>query len=73
MEITKKQWKDKWNSWPGTRVINKTWKPVDGKPVDVVLHGTVVRSNSNGSQVLVKFDDNNNFESWYGRLGIEFE
>jgi len=70
--MTKKQWKDKWNSWPGTRVTHKTWKIVDTKPVDVILHGVVVKSNSNGSQVLVKWDDSD-YESWYGRLGIEFE
>lgn len=58
--------KSEWNkSFKGTRVTMKTWKPVD-----VILNGTIVRSNSNHSQVLVKWDETDN-EIWYGRLGIE--
>lgn len=38
---------DWYNLWKGDRVEMKTWKPVDGKPVDVIYTGTVVRLNSN--------------------------
>jgi len=65
--MTKKQWL---NLKIGDSVTHKTWKPVDGKPVDVILSGNIIRSNSNHSQVLVKWNDAG-FESWYGRLGIE--
>lgn len=61
---------DWYNLWKGDRVEMKTWKPVDGKPVDIVLIGTVIRLNSNRSQALVKWD-NSDSEIWYGRLGIE--
>ena len=67
--MTKKEWL---YLRPNMEVIHKTWKPVDGKPVDVILEGTVVRMNSNHSQALVKFNDEG-FESWYGRLGLEMK
>lgn len=67
--MTKKEWL---HLRPNMEVIYKTWKPVDGKPVDVILEGTVVRMNSNHSQALVKFNDEG-FESWYGRLGLEMK
>lgn len=65
--MTKANW---YNLWKGDRVETKTWKPVDGKPVDVILKGTVIRLNSNRSQALVKWDDSES-EIWYGRLGLE--
>ena len=65
--MTKKEWG---SITIGTEVSHKTWQPVDGKPVDVILEGRVVKINSNVSQVLVKWNDKG-FESWYGRLGIE--
>ena len=67
--MTKKEWL---YLRPTVVVIHKTWKPVDGKPVDVILEGIVVRMNSNHSQALVKFN-NEGFESWYGRLGLELK
>ena len=67
--MTKKEWL---HLRPNMEVIHKTWKPVDGKPVDVILEGIVVRMNSNHSQALVKFN-NEGFESWYGRLGLELK
>lgn len=65
--MTKGQW---FKLKAGDKVVYKTWKPVDGKPFDVVLNGTVVRMNSNHSQAFVKFG-NDGFESWYGRLTLE--
>ncbi|MFA6570775.1 MAG: hypothetical protein WCT77_06005 [Bacteroidota bacterium] len=57
--MTKKQWG---NVWVGSRVTmmldQKTYK------------GIVIRVNSNFSQVLVRWDEDN-AEIWYGRLGIE--
>jgi hypothetical protein len=67
--MTKKEWL---YLRKGVEVEHKTWKPVDGKPVDVTLTGTVVRMNSNHSQALVKWEGDD-FESWYGRLGIEIK
>jgi len=61
---------DWYNLHDGDRVEMKTWKPVDGKPVDIILTGTIVKQNANCSQVLVKWDDSDS-KIWYGRLGIE--
>lgn len=69
--MTKAQWR---KLIPGARVT-KTLPDIDrtqGKPVFVnkVFNGTVIRANSNWSQVLVHWDDSRS-ELWYGRLGIE--
>ncbi len=57
--MTKNQWR---NLIVGSRVTMQ----INNK----VYNGTIVRKNSNWSQVLVKWDDTGN-EIWYGRLGIE--
>lgn len=65
--MTKGQWQ---NLKLGARV--KTELPNlygDGK---VLYKGTVIRANSNWSQVLVRWDgDEAGNEIWYGRLGLE--
>lgn len=69
--MTKKEWL---NLKQGDKVTFKTWKVVDGKPVDVFYEGYVTRINLNRSQVLVLFKsqfDSIDFERWFGRLGIE--
>lgn len=57
--MTKNQWR---NLIVGSRVTMKI--------TNKVYNGTVIRNNSNWSQVLVKWDDTKD-EIWYGRLGIE--
>jgi len=67
--MTKKQWN---NITVGTKVWMKhnglEW--VDGKclPKTVYLIGVIKRINSNGSQALVDWGNN---EIWYGRLSLE--
>jgi glutamine cyclotransferase len=67
--MTKKQWQ---NITVGTKVWMKhnglEW--VDGKclPKTVYLTGVIKRINSNRSQALVDWGDN---EIWHGRLSLE--
>jgi len=67
--MTKKQWD---SVYVGTKVWMKhnTIENVNGdvKTKEIYLTGIVKRVNSNRSQVLVDWGDN---EIWYGRLGIE--
>ena len=65
--MTKSEWR---NIKVGSKVVHKTWTIIEGKPVDIILSGSVIRINSNRSQVLVKWDSTDN-EIWYGRLGLE--
>lgn len=44
----------------------------DGTMYIELIHGSVIRMNSNGSQALVRWDKSGN-EIWYGRLGIEMD
>jgi hypothetical protein len=61
--MTKKEWS---SIRIGTKVCHNTFT-IHGK--EIYFLGTVVRFNSNGSQVLVEFNDGTN--NWYGRLGLE--
>ena len=65
--MTKKEWL---NLRTKSEVTYKTWRLIDDKSVDIILEGAVVRMNSNHSQALVKWN-NDSFENWYGRLGLE--
>lgn len=67
--------KPQWNTiQPGTtRVQMKSWE-IDRtvnppKPKDILLTGTVIRINSNWSQVLVHWDRGT--EVWHGRTQLE--
>lgn len=62
--MTKKEWS---NLRIGARVT-MNWPQGDG--TNKTYTGDVVRINSNGSQVLVKWDGDSGVQ-WYGRLGIE--
>ena len=65
--------------WYSLVVGSKVWKKhndlewTDGKCVskEVYLYGSVIRLNSNRSQVLVIWDGRDSDGTWYGRLGIE--
>ena len=62
--------------WNNIRVGTRVWMNhnglewVDGKCQikPQILTGTIVRINSNGSQALVDWGDN---QIWYGRLSLE--
>lgn len=62
--MTKKEWS---NLRTGARVC-MFWPQGDGS--NKLYTGTVVRFNSNASQVLVKWDGSDGVQ-WYGRLGID--
>jgi hypothetical protein len=54
------------NQWRNLRVGARVTMKITNK----VYNGTIIRINSNWSQVLVKWDGTKD-EIWYGRLGIE--
>jgi hypothetical protein len=54
------------SQWQSLRIGTRVTMTLDNK----VYNGTIVRNNSNWSQVLVRWDDTLT-EIWYGRLGIE--
>ncbi len=64
--MTKGQWR---NLRIGANVTT-TYPDLTNIEKRIDYHGTVIRANSNGSQVLVRWD-NTKTERWYGRLGIE--
>jgi len=52
--------------WRSLRIGTKVTMTRDGK----IYIGEIIRTNSNGSQMLVRWDGSLT-EIWYGRLGIE--
>lgn len=67
--MSKKEW---YSIRVGARVKWKTWRTTHAVLEDVIYYGKVIRINSNGSQALIQFDGDE-FERWFGRLGIDLE
>lgn len=66
--MTKKEWR---NLKPGIRVSMTLSAIAETRAIyNKVYTGTIVKANSNWSQVFVKWDDEET-GMWYGRLGIE--